>query len=532
MGPWQELPASEEAEARIKLGVALACSALIALDLRAGRGALEGRASWYAWAAAVLAVAAYPNFGRLHGDRLHHDWEQFHYTLSAKYSSELGYDGLYAASIQAQLEHPVVGRVPHFTLRDLRTNQVVGIQDEASRRHRAEVRARFSDARWQQFVRDHEHFVRHVTSAHLANMRRDHGFNAPPSWTFVARLFAGRVRADDAGLDGLGTIDLVLVALGLGALGWAFGSRVLCCAVVLFGVSYVGRYFWVGGSLLRFDWLAALMISAALLHRRRAGLAGAALGYAAAVRLFPLFFAAGPLVLALKALWGVRRTPWRTRVADPAVQGGLRFVCGVALALGLAVLAGAAVGDGLGAWSTYAEVIELHRGTWLTNNVGLQNLVLHDADTFGRRLVDFSQAEPWTAWQERLEENLRQRGAVLLAVQGLFLAALGVTAAFLSPAASLALGVVPVFVIFLSTCYYWQMLALTPVLGSARLVLALLGANLGMWALHLRVEGFEVRYGTYSWMLALVFGAWLVARLLRARPEVRGGSRTADPHPE
>lgn len=76
-------------------------------------------------ALAALGVAAFLNFGALHHqfDRgFVHRWEHFHYHLGSKYFPELGYDGLYVASLAAQhASHPQlpVGR----RLRDLRTRR-------------------------------------------------------------------------------------------------------------------------------------------------------------------------------------------------------------------------------------------------------------------------------------------------------------------------------------------------------------------------------------------------------------------------
>ena len=139
-------------------------------------------------ALAVLGVAAFLNFGDLHhqSDRgFVHRWEHFHYHLGSKYFPELGYDGLYVASLAAQrASHPQlpVGR----RLRDLRTNRSIRAGDASE--HRREVRSRFSPERWRSFVADHARFVEAGGERFLTAVRRDHGYNPSPTWTFVARL--------------------------------------------------------------------------------------------------------------------------------------------------------------------------------------------------------------------------------------------------------------------------------------------------------------------------------------------------------
>ena len=138
-------------EILIKGGLTLL--ALIAVILRHRRpGSLPPeQAGPLLWTVAVIAVLAWPNFGRMHGASGIHHWEQFHYFLGSKYFPELQYDGIYAASLAAELE--LTGRQPQQShVRDLRDNRVVPIVTVAE--HRREVKARFSDQRWQLFVAD------------------------------------------------------------------------------------------------------------------------------------------------------------------------------------------------------------------------------------------------------------------------------------------------------------------------------------------------------------------------------------------
>ena len=80
---------------------------------------------------AVVALAAYTNFGHFHGGGLVHHWEQFHYFLGSKYFPEVGYDGIYAASVAAERELDRGQRIQSH-VRDLRTNDVVPVVSQAA----------------------------------------------------------------------------------------------------------------------------------------------------------------------------------------------------------------------------------------------------------------------------------------------------------------------------------------------------------------------------------------------------------------
>jgi hypothetical protein len=245
-----------------------------------------------------------------------------------------------------------------------------------------------------------------------------------------------------------------------------------------------------------------VILGVALMERRRYAWAGAALGYAASVRLFPALFLLGPAIVAARALLRRERPRW-----------ALRLGAGFAGAVLAAVLAGALTGRGLGAWQEFATDIRLHRDTWLTNNVGFENVVLYDGETMRRKLVDFGLPEPWIHWQAKMDAQRQSRFLVLLAGKALLLVLFALGVAGRDPPRATALGLFPIFVVFLSTCYYWQMLLLVAFAGSLSLLLPTLLLNAAMWGLHQLTPAFEARYGLFSWGLLLVLGGWLALSL-------------------
>ncbi len=81
---------------------------------------------------AVVSVFAYCNFGKFHGRANIHHWEQFHYTLSAKYFDELRFDGLYVASVEAQKESGI--KPLPMQIRDLRNDEIIDVAVAATHR--------------------------------------------------------------------------------------------------------------------------------------------------------------------------------------------------------------------------------------------------------------------------------------------------------------------------------------------------------------------------------------------------------------
>jgi len=360
------------------------------------------------------------------------------------------------------------------------------------------VKQRFTPERWQAFLADHARFLDRMAPDYLEKVRKDHGYNPSPTWTFGARLFDRWLSARPENLVLLGSLDLLLLIVLFCFLITTYGSRIGSLCLVVFGLGYPWRYDWIGGAFLRLDWLVAVGVAVCLMRRERYRWAGALLAYAAAVRIFPLALLLGPVILAVRAL--VRRED---------LGWAWRFAQGFGLGLALCVVAGGLAGRGFGAWREFTANLETHEETWLTNNVGLENLVLYDLDTVNRKDVDWSLPEPWIRWQEemnRLED--RRRGAVYaLAVFYLLLLAAASWRARRDEALLLGLGAV--FALSLLTCYYWAMLLLVPLRGDRRAAAVLLLLSASLYAVHLATPpSFEMVYGVMSCELALLLLAW------------------------
>jgi hypothetical protein len=512
-------PSGEAAEVALKAFLTLAVLAALGVTrLPALRRRRRASLSIHA-ACAVAAVAAHYNFGAFHFPHFTHYWEQFHYELGARYFPELGYDGLYAASVLAEREIAPSRPEPR-NARDLRSNRVrrwFRIED-----HAREVRDRFEPERWRAFVADHAHFVRVIHPDDLAAMRRDHGYNPSPTWTAVARLVQGDGRLDAAMLVRLGALDSLLIGIAFLALFRAFGARIGCLGLILFGLGYAARYKWVGGAYLRFDWVAALVVAVCALRRGRPATAGALLGYAAAVRIFPAAFLLGPGVAAVAAYARGERPRWP-----------LRLFAGFGAALAIAVVAGSLAGRGAGAWGEFAERLQLYQLSTARNAVGLEWLVMFGGETLERAAVDASGA--WPLQREEVAARRHDRRVALSIAQALVLLLFAASVWRAPPEVAAAASMVALFTLTSSACYYWALLLLAPVAWGFPAVAGLLALNGAMYLLDPVTTDNLVRYGLLSWGLGLLFvtvlwpSAWRTLRGLGRRPR---SSSASDGYPK
>ena len=296
-----------------------------------------------------------------------------------------------------------------------------------------------------------------------------------------------------------------------------YGSRVGCLSLIIFGLGYPWRFYWIGGAFLRQDWLIAVGIAVCLLHRRKHLAAGGCIAYAAMVRVFPAAFLVGAAILGLQALWRRQPVEWLGRI-------GAGFTAGVAICL----VTGSLSGIGTSAWPQFWDNMEQHQNTWLTNNVGLKDTLLYDGATMRRENVDFSLPEPWIHWQGKMNRLESQRRPVLALAAVFFLAAVVLAARRQALDQASVLGIVVVFAIVVLTCYQWVMLLLIP-LGRGRWMptAGWLTLNTGLYALHLMTPSFEMIYGLMSWGLLIFFLAWMAPDVIGSIKEIRTKWRAA-----
>lgn len=309
----------------------------------------------------VAAALSYPNFGFFHVRWGHiHYWDAFHYFMGAKYLPEVGYSGLYEATFVAGRELGGLGSVTE--VRDLTTYWHRGVDSIDAQA----VRERFSSERWLALKRDLAFFSPHLEP--WPGPLLDHGYNDPPPRALLLHLLLRWIPANPVVLTLLTSLDYVLVIVGYVVVRWAFGEIPAALATAFLSLSFFARFDFIGGSILRWDWIVALLIGVAALARGFGATAGMFLGYAALARIFPILFL---VPLCMKWLQGRLGGTRDESVGRCLAASGLVVVVAVGLV---------ATGETRALLPEYLSKIALHDAVPSTNRVGLGSLLtVHDA---------------------------------------------------------------------------------------------------------------------------------------------------------
>jgi len=493
-------------EGRDELPALRARACLLGAALVGGRALLSGRGRAVAtvvvmvWASAMIGALAGVPVKQALVDHKARDWTGFHYYLGAKYFAELGYHGLYDQAVAADAEGRRLWRNLE-EIRDLRTYEAVPM--DYADRERSEV---WSDARWEEFREDVYYFQQVIPGRRWRRILRDRGYNATPAGTAVYQQLT-RAEALRPSMARLGLIDPALLLVAFVLVGLVFG-RLPALLSAAWLLVFFGNEFHVIGGLLQHDYLVAALLAACALKRERWGLAGALVGYAAMVRVFPGLAVAG-LVLWLLVRWRIdRRIPRR----------GLRFAAGLLAAVLLMAAGGSTTGRGPGAWQEWADNIGRHSEHHRFGNkrIGLQHPFTHD---WSRGLDWGGKSTRRAAWPDN-ETAWRVAAVVML------LAWLAVTAWTAArggePLDALVFGLVVVFAGIVLSRYYWSIACLFFLVNGRTRdgpLRAWLSASLMavVAAFYFVAPDIDRQFGQYVWANCLLtawtlaaMGAWLL----------------------
>jgi len=184
--------------------------------------------------------------------------------------------------------------------RDLRDYKMKPVSE--AMKHGRQIRDNdFTPERWAAFTRDIDFFIKRKKSREMtSNFYVDHGYNPPPTWTVVGSLLSNMASVDN--IRWIAGVDIVLVMCMFVGVTWAFGADGLLFGMLFFVTTFSGRWPILGEALLRFDWLAAVVLSLCCMKKRYWLPAGALMAYAGFNRLFPMIFFFG------WGLWFLRET--------------------------------------------------------------------------------------------------------------------------------------------------------------------------------------------------------------------------------
>jgi hypothetical protein len=414
----------------------------------------------------VIAALTYVNFGFFHFGAFIHDHEWTHYYLGSKYSRELSYERLYECLSVADAEDGLRRRVELRKIRNLRSNQLETTEDILI--HPERCKRHFSAARWQAFKHDAAFFRARQSPQRWDHVQVDHGYNGTPVWNAAGHLLANLAPASTVQLHALALLDPLYLLGTIAVVWWAFGWRVLSVALLVFATNFPSRFYWTGGAFLRWDWLFYLVAGICCLRKQRPWLAGAALSYAALLRIFPVFVFAGPLVALGWRLHQHRRL-------DPSLA---RLFGGAAAAAALLVLLSLPASGGLAGYRSFLANTGKHEGTYMTNNMGLPTVLAWRPGEVGRLIRDDRLVEPWgPVKQARTAAFAQVRPLFWAAVLGhLALLALAVRRA--DPWVAAALGLTAAAFAVELTSYYYAFILGVALLAEQR-------EEVGRWLLAL-----------------------------------------------
>ena len=245
---------------------------------------------WLMGLLCLASIVSYLNFCRFHGRRNVHVHDFYHYFFDVKYARELGYFNLNRAGVVAAAE---LGREQRGVkeLRNLRTY----VREEVDLEKFKRVKRWFSPERWKEFKRDLDFYFR--LSPNWPKVLNDNGNCAPPMRNAFVSPLLNALPLNYSTLRLFVNIDMVLLFMSFVLVGCAFGLKTLLLCLSAFCLMQTNGFAWIGGTVLRYDWLYTLLAGIAFLRLRRFYLASVFLMYAVLTRIFPLCFI---LVLAAK----------------------------------------------------------------------------------------------------------------------------------------------------------------------------------------------------------------------------------------
>jgi hypothetical protein len=400
-----------------KLWIATAAAALLAVDWLLGvarRGELLARLRPVLLVVLTLATVYvwwHPYRGSLRAWL--HVGDSFHYFIGAKYFDELGYSRLYHCAVIADGEAGLEPLLARSQIRNLETNELESAR--IALRDPAHCKRHFTPERWSEFSDDVNFFRSKLTLPLWLKMRSDHGYNPPPTWTMLGRPLSHAGPASRAQFFALTSLDPLLLAAMFGALAWAFGWRVMCIALLYWGTNQPASWEWVGGSIVRFDWLAASVAGVCCLKRGHPAVAGMLLAWAVGVRIFPIAIVGG---LSLAALLRMirERTVAPTRVQQ---RFAWSFAAGIA---GIFALSSLLLGPR--AWIDFANNSRVHLATDTVNRTGLRPLLAYSHEGRVAATFDTAEDDPYARWREERKQTYAARRPLFPVVAAAYLALL------------------------------------------------------------------------------------------------------------
>jgi hypothetical protein len=335
--------------------------------------------TWLRWGdrtvSALLLVAALCSatqyfYGSRNGSQWLHRWDIYHQIIGTKYFAELGYFRIYECTWEVDAEN-----AGHFKnvpeMRQIETVKILPIEEAIGERDCADV---FTPERWEQFGADIEAFYGLGNAGHWTKLFTDKGFNGTPFHAWVVSHLTNDAEITNDGLLWLGLLDVFLLLIAFGFVIWAWDVKTAAIVILFFCANFPNRYIHMGGSILRFDYIAMLIIALALMKKDKFALAGVCVAWATAERAFPGVFALG---LGIKA--GVDLIATR-KLERRYLMFGIGFGGAFVVFFGLSLTFAGSVSGGLAHWHEWWLNIAEHTRHTRAFRSGFRHMFMMDGN--------------------------------------------------------------------------------------------------------------------------------------------------------
>ena len=397
---------------------------------------------WLFGLLAIAAVVGFFNFGSFRrSGRLIHGHEHYHFFLGSKYLHELRYDGIYWATVEAAAEGGLRGH-PIRRIRDPMTFGLVRPQSDRDRI--SEIRGRFDAPRWASFVED-VRFYLDTLKIDSRSTLTDHGNTGSPSWAMVASVFTATLPLGTVTANLIAQVDMLLMGLLFIFVWRSFGRRTALVSMAV-GLLIPRVYDWLGGSILRMDWVFAFGMSVCLFQSRRFRTAGVFLGYAVSTKLF-----VGLLVLPI-GLKILSNTIEKRQIE----ANHLKYIFTSSITLCLLIAASSFYFNGFAIWEDYASrLLVTFSERYYSDQYSFRDIFLQLDLGFFKYIVDPTPIPVAASISNVDIANYRTPFSV---TQIILAALLLIPIIRNSERFSFALGPLFVFLGLVTNMYYWQML--------------------------------------------------------------------------
>ena len=239
----------------------------------------------------LLAISTYFNLFQFHaGNRYIHTSDFYHYYIGTKYFNELGYFGLYNATVVADIEDDREGYNPDAKVRYLKDHSLSVCRSYLFE-HNEEVKKNFSEERWAEFKKDISAFRNiDIEVWRKADYLNDHGYNGTPLTTFILGGVANLSIDISIAMKIFPGLDIIMLACLIIALIVATSPNSAFLFLFFFAINPFNQFAFIGGSFLRYSYYYALVLGLFFFNKNKPIISSFFFSISFLFQIFPVLF--------------------------------------------------------------------------------------------------------------------------------------------------------------------------------------------------------------------------------------------------